>query len=127
MDSNYGAKSTEEDGTATETTKAGCNDPDQSNALGQVRGSHQAIPAEKRTLRPHRGDGGGFFGGEAVCELLAEQLLSEAKKGLQNAEACIDWYQQEKLAYQERVSNLESIVEAARDERLQQQAKEEEE
>lgn len=110
----------------TPEKQEGCNDPHKSGTVGPLQGSGSTD--QSGSLGSDRAVGGGFFatGQGAICELLAQQMLAEAEKGLENAESCIDWYEREKAAYQERIVNLRAIVEAAREERLQEQAKEEE-
>lgn len=125
MDPVYGRKGNQEGGAPPETAKANRNNPDRSGPMGETSREGWA----ERAIRHNRKIGGGFFveEGEAVCELLVQQLIDSVRKSLENAEACIDWYEKERSQYQEQLDRLQAILEAARDERLQQQAKEEEE
>jgi hypothetical protein len=54
--------------------------------------------------------GGAFFGG------IVDQLLSDAYQQLENAEACIKWYEDEKAKALKRIENLQKLQQLGQEE-----------
>lgn len=97
---------------ATSEKSEECLDSSQSQLVGTIQSSNQSEEAGQ--IGCDRGIVTGFFAGKrSLDEAILHQLLSAAKKGLKNAEACIDWYEEEKREYEKQVAELEELVQAA--------------
>ncbi|WP_413160079.1 hypothetical protein ACL6C3_16810 [Capilliphycus salinus ALCB114379] len=111
---------------AGETSKkpGGCDNQNQSSPVGTVPGSGETV--EQGPLGFDRTVGEGFFaGGGTLDEAILIQLWEVADKGLRNAEACLDWYNQEKQEFQNQKEKLEQLIVKAREQRNQSKFEEE--
>jgi hypothetical protein len=59
--------------------------------------------SEQGAIRSNRTVGEGFFaGGGTIDEAILMQLYEVAEKGHQNALACIEWYQNERVEFEKQ-------------------------
>ena len=85
------------------------DDSSQSQSVGTIYSGSGTN--EEGTIGHNRTTPTGFFAGKRTLdEAIVHQLLGAAKKSLKNAEACIDWYEEEKRECQKQVSELEQLL-----------------
>jgi hypothetical protein len=74
--------------------------------------------SEQGAIRSNRTVGEGFFaGGGTIDEAILMQLYEVAEKGHQNALACIEWYQNERLEFEKQKQKLQELLEVVKQKR----------